>query len=239
LTPSADPAVAGFVASLEHPGGNITGIAEMMPELTPQWLGMLKQIVPALSRAAILWRPGTLSDAMIEKVKEARPDGADIRLQLVAANGPADFDVGFAAMKQEGAEARIGCAWGKTLSAAPRSRPSMPHSRWSGRCPSRPAYHCLGRRSPEWALRMAARSPRSIRRPHLDVGAAPEDYGRCRRTGATIHRTVLRAAYTALFTAREVRSGSPQADRSSSRERPESAQPRRWRPCRRRAGIHP
>jgi len=107
MTPSADPVVAGFVASLEHPGGNITGITEMMPELTPQRLGMLKQIVPALSRAAILWRPGTLSDATIEKVKEARPDGADIRLQLVGASGPADFDAGFAAMKQEGAEALV------------------------------------------------------------------------------------------------------------------------------------
>jgi putative tryptophan/tyrosine transport system substrate-binding protein len=94
-------------ASLEHPGGNITGITEMMPELTPQRLGMLKQTVPALSRAAILWRPGTLSDATIEKVKEARPDGADIRLQLVAASGPADFDAGFAAMKQEAAEALV------------------------------------------------------------------------------------------------------------------------------------
>src|SRR5215472_15818874 len=99
MTPSADPVIAGFVASLEHPGGNITGITEMMPELTPQRLGMLKHIVPDLSRAAILWRPGTFSDATIEKVKEARPDGADIRLQLVAANGPADFDAGFAAMK--------------------------------------------------------------------------------------------------------------------------------------------
>jgi putative ABC transport system substrate-binding protein len=107
MTPSADPTVAGFVAILEHSGGNITGITEMMPELTPQRLGMLKQIVPGLSRAAILWRPGTLSDATIEKVKEARPDGADIRLQLVAASGPADFDAAFAAMKQEGAEAFV------------------------------------------------------------------------------------------------------------------------------------
>lgn len=68
MTPSADPVVAGIVASLDHPGGNITGITEMMPELTPQRLEILKQIVPALSRAAILWRPGTLSDATIEKV---------------------------------------------------------------------------------------------------------------------------------------------------------------------------
>jgi putative ABC transport system substrate-binding protein len=68
---------------------------------------MLKQIVPTLSRAAILWRPGTLNDATIEKVKEARPDGADIQLQFVAASEQADFDAGFAAMKQEGVEALV------------------------------------------------------------------------------------------------------------------------------------
>ena len=40
-------------------------------------------------------------------MKEARPDGAEIRLQLVVASGPADFDAGFAAMKQEGVEALV------------------------------------------------------------------------------------------------------------------------------------
>jgi ABC-type uncharacterized transport system substrate-binding protein len=69
MTPSADPAVAGIVASLDHPGGNITGITEMMPELAAQRFALLKELVPGLSRIAILWRPGTLSPATIEKVQ--------------------------------------------------------------------------------------------------------------------------------------------------------------------------
>src|SRR5207253_8967045 len=61
MTPSADPVATGIVKSLDHPGGTITGITEMMPELTPQRLRLLKHIVPTLSRAATLWRPGPLS----------------------------------------------------------------------------------------------------------------------------------------------------------------------------------
>src|SRR5499426_806126 len=71
MTPSADPVATGIVKSLDHPGGSITGITEMMPELTPQRLRLLKHIVPTLSRVAILWRPGTLSeDAFTNMVHE-------------------------------------------------------------------------------------------------------------------------------------------------------------------------
>src|SRR2546429_7698402 len=73
MTPSADPVATGIVKSLDHPGGTITGITEMMPELTPQRLRLLKHIVPTLSRVAILWRPGTLSeDAFTHMVHETQ-----------------------------------------------------------------------------------------------------------------------------------------------------------------------
>ena len=73
MTPSVDPAAMGVVKSLDRPGGTITGITEMMPELTPQRLRLLKQIVPTLSRVAILWRPGTLSeDAFTHMVHETQ-----------------------------------------------------------------------------------------------------------------------------------------------------------------------
>ena len=110
MTPSADPVAAGIVADLNHPGGNITGITEMMPELTVQRLAMLKQVVSGLSRVAILWRPGTLGEAAIEKLQKDIPasvDGAGVRVQLVAATGPADFDAAFSAMNKEGAEGLI------------------------------------------------------------------------------------------------------------------------------------
>ena len=110
MTPSADPAATGIVQSLVRPGGNITGITEMMPELTPQRLQLLKQIVPTLSRVAILWQPGTLTDgvfthALQETQAAARPLG--IQIQVVEAARADDFDAAFAAMAKERAEGLI------------------------------------------------------------------------------------------------------------------------------------
>jgi len=54
MTPSVDPVATGVVKSLDRPGGTITGITAMVPELTPQRLQLLKQVVPTMSRMAIL-----------------------------------------------------------------------------------------------------------------------------------------------------------------------------------------
>jgi len=110
MTPSADPVVAGIVQSLDRPGGNVTGITEMAPQLTPKRLEVLKAIVPTLSRVAILWQPGTLSEEAFKQMLKdtqaaARPLG--IQLQMVEAKEVADFDRAFAAMVKERAEAVI------------------------------------------------------------------------------------------------------------------------------------
>src|SRR4030095_1294956 len=68
MTPSADPVVAGIIESLAHPGGNVTGITEMAPQLTPKRLERLKASVPTLSRVAILWQPGTLSENVFKQM---------------------------------------------------------------------------------------------------------------------------------------------------------------------------
>ena len=110
MTPSADPVVAGIVQSLARPGGNVTGITEMAPELTPRRLEMLKEIVPTLSRVAILWQPGTLSDDAFQRMLKdtgARAASLGIQLQVVEAKEVADFDGAFAAMVKERAEALI------------------------------------------------------------------------------------------------------------------------------------
>ena len=110
MTPSADPVVAGIVESLDRPGGNVTGITEMAPQLTPKRLEMLKAVVPTLNRVAILWQPGTLSDEAFKQMLKdtqatARPLG--IQLQVVEAKEVADFDRAFTAMVKERAEALI------------------------------------------------------------------------------------------------------------------------------------
>jgi len=110
MTPSADPAVAGVVASLERPGGNITGITEMMPELTSQRLKLLTQIVPTLSRVAILWRPGTLSQGGFGQMlndTQATAHSLGVQIQIVEAAKVDDFDDAFSAMAKERADGLI------------------------------------------------------------------------------------------------------------------------------------
>jgi putative ABC transport system substrate-binding protein len=110
MTPSADPVVAGIVQSLARPGGNVTGITEMAPELTPKRLEMLKEIVPTLSRVAILWQPGTLSEEAFKRMlkdTQATAGSLGVQIQVVEAKEVSDFDGAFAAMVQERAEALI------------------------------------------------------------------------------------------------------------------------------------
>ena len=52
-----DPVRAGFVASLARPGGNITGLTHLSPDLSGKRLKLLKEVVPRLSRLGVLWNP--------------------------------------------------------------------------------------------------------------------------------------------------------------------------------------
>jgi putative ABC transport system substrate-binding protein len=110
MTPSADPVVTGIVKSLDRPGGNVTGITEMMPELTPERIGLLKEVVPTFSRLAIMWRPGTLSEQAFEQMiaqSQAVAGSIGVHIQVVAAAKAEDFDAAFLAMDKERAEALI------------------------------------------------------------------------------------------------------------------------------------
>jgi putative ABC transport system substrate-binding protein len=66
----SDPVGSGFVASLAHPGGNITGVFSDFPDFGMKWLQLLKEAIPTLSSAAILWDPATGS-VQLEAVKAA------------------------------------------------------------------------------------------------------------------------------------------------------------------------
>lgn len=55
----SDPVGSGFVASLAHPGGNITGVFSDFPDFGMKWLELLKEAIPALSNAVVLWDPAT------------------------------------------------------------------------------------------------------------------------------------------------------------------------------------
>jgi len=110
MTPSVDPVATGVVKSLDRPGGTITGITEMMPELTPRRLQLLKEIVPTLSRVAILWWPGTLRQETFKQMLDethAAARALGVQIQVVEASKVDDFDTAFAAMAKERAEGLI------------------------------------------------------------------------------------------------------------------------------------
>jgi putative ABC transport system substrate-binding protein len=77
---AGDPIAEGLVASLPRPGGNITGMSYMSPELAPKRLQLLKEVLPALSRVAILWNPTipTSARVMRETEEAARTLGTEV-----------------------------------------------------------------------------------------------------------------------------------------------------------------
>ena len=105
-----DPVGDGLVASLARPGGNITGLTFLGPELVPKRLELLKEAVPTVSRVAALWHPGFFSERTTRdmlKETEAAARTLGVQLQLVGVRGPEEFDRAFSAMTRERADALI------------------------------------------------------------------------------------------------------------------------------------
>ena len=72
FTVSGDPVAEGFVASLARPGGNLTGLATISPELVGKQLEMLKAVAPKVSRVAVLQNPDQPSHARAVQLAEGR-----------------------------------------------------------------------------------------------------------------------------------------------------------------------
>jgi putative ABC transport system substrate-binding protein len=98
---AGDSITDGLVTSLARPGGNVTGLSFLAPELVGKHLEQLKQAVPGVSRVAVLWQPGgfgerTEKDMLKEAEVAAR--ALRVRLQVVEARGPADVARAFSDM---------------------------------------------------------------------------------------------------------------------------------------------
>jgi putative ABC transport system substrate-binding protein len=96
-----DPVRAGFVPSLAHPGGNITGNSVLGAEVAAKRLQLLKLAVPSTSRVAILWNPDNPSHAAyLDECKAAAP-ALGVEMLFVAVRSSDEFDSAFAAMMRE------------------------------------------------------------------------------------------------------------------------------------------
>jgi putative ABC transport system substrate-binding protein len=93
----ADPVAFGFVSSLARPGGNITGFAFLLPEISGKRLELLKETIPKLSRVAVLWNAANPYKEFDLKEVQAVADALGVSVQKVPVRGPNDFADAFKA----------------------------------------------------------------------------------------------------------------------------------------------
>ena len=87
-----DPVGSGLVASLARPGGNVTGLTIMSPDLVGKQLELLKEVVPKVSRVALLRHPDNPASAAQLREAEAAAHALGVRLQTLEARSPQEID---------------------------------------------------------------------------------------------------------------------------------------------------
>ena len=102
-----DPVGAGIVSSLARPGGNITGLTAMAPDLDGKRLELLKEAFPKVVRVAFLWGPGSVRGNLALTDMEAPAKALGVNLQSLPVGSLDAFDSAFARAKREGAQALI------------------------------------------------------------------------------------------------------------------------------------
>jgi putative ABC transport system substrate-binding protein len=107
MSSAGDPLGSGLVASLAHPGGNVTGLSLMAPDIAGKSLQTLKEILPSLSRVAVLWNAANPYPALVFKQTQDAGQNLGIQIQSLEVRGPNDFDGAFKAAIDQQAEALV------------------------------------------------------------------------------------------------------------------------------------
>jgi putative tryptophan/tyrosine transport system substrate-binding protein len=107
VTVSADPVRNGFVASLARPGGNITGLANLTPELAGKRLELLKEVVPKISRVAVIWNSNDPGSGLRMRETEGAARSSGVKIQSLEVRESNDLERAFSAMKIEQAGALV------------------------------------------------------------------------------------------------------------------------------------
>jgi len=102
-----DPVGNGFVASLARPGGNITGLSTLAPELSGKQLELLKEIIPRLSRVAVIGNATTPGNAQALKETEIAAGALGVKLQYLDVQSPKDIETAFRAASKGNADAVV------------------------------------------------------------------------------------------------------------------------------------
>jgi putative ABC transport system substrate-binding protein len=100
-----DPVGSGFAASLARPGGNITGLSTLAPEISGKQLELLREIAPKLSRVAVLGNATQPGNPQALREINLAADAFGVQLQYLEVGGPKDIETAFRAASKEGANA--------------------------------------------------------------------------------------------------------------------------------------
>ena len=103
----ADPVRQGLAVNLARPGGNVTGLANLYPELAAKWVELLREALPGVSRVAVLWNAVNPGNALQMEATQVAARALGLRLQSVEVRGPDDFPGAFSAMTRARPEALL------------------------------------------------------------------------------------------------------------------------------------
>jgi putative tryptophan/tyrosine transport system substrate-binding protein len=107
MTAAGDPLASGLIASLAHPGGNVTGLSLMVPDIAGKRLELLKELLPRLTRVAVLWNAANPYPAIVFKETQTAGRTLAIEIQSLEVRSPDDFDGAFAKARRQRPDALL------------------------------------------------------------------------------------------------------------------------------------
>jgi putative ABC transport system substrate-binding protein len=110
MTTSSYPEKIGLVKSLSRPGGNVTGLSNLGPELSGKKLELLKQIAPKVSRVAVLWNPASTVEPLALQELLTAAAAVSVEIQSVEVRSPDDFSAAFAVVSSSRVHALLALA---------------------------------------------------------------------------------------------------------------------------------
>ena len=107
MTTSSYPDKIGLVDSLSRPGGNVTGLSNVGPELSGKKLQLLKEIAPKVSRVAVLFNPASEVEPLAVRELSAAAPAVGVEILSVEVRSPDDFSAAFAALSPSRVDALL------------------------------------------------------------------------------------------------------------------------------------
>ena len=104
MVSGGDPVQSGYVASVARPGGNITGMSSLLPEMDAKLLALLKETVPKATRVAVLWNPNSHGGVLGFNAMRAAAPGLKVTLLSIEVRKPDELEAAYAAITAQRAE---------------------------------------------------------------------------------------------------------------------------------------